>query len=116
MAPLSAPVPARAVRQASPPLRRREYSHSRRPSPKGLQRLEDWLVPVLYQERDVRFPGLDAAVPPDDPAGGTGADDQRERESADDREFDSLLEDEEFIGRDSEIYELESALGSGQPV
>ena len=96
--------------------RERLAGQAGRPSPKGRQRLEDWLVPVLYQERDVRFPGLHADVPSDHPAARSGADNQRKREIAGDREMNSLPEDEEFIGRDSEIYTLESALGSGQPV
>ena len=36
--------------------RRRLFQHDLRPSPKGAMRLEDWLVPVHYVRREIRFP------------------------------------------------------------
>ena len=36
--------------------RQRMFTHNRRPSPKGYMPLADWLIPVHYMRRDVRFP------------------------------------------------------------
>ena len=36
--------------------RRRLFGHDGRPSPKGDMPLADWLVPVHYLRREVRFP------------------------------------------------------------
>ena len=43
--------------------RQRLFRHARRPSPKGDLPLADWVVPVHYLRREVRFPGLVTARP-----------------------------------------------------
>ena len=43
--------------------RQRLYRHPGRPSPKGDLPLADWVVPVHYVRREVRFPGLVTARP-----------------------------------------------------
>ena len=56
-----------SVGQAVTAGRRRLFEHDGRPSPKGDMPLADWLVPVHYMRRDVRFPqartGRPAAAP-----------------------------------------------------
>ncbi|WP_432198589.1 tetratricopeptide repeat protein [Streptomyces sp. bgisy027] len=76
-----------------------------RPSPKGELPLEDWVVPVYYWRREVRFPQLQAEsahsrVPLDEAL-------DRLRERAPVRRDDPLSPDEEFIGRDGLLYTLE---------
>ena len=43
--------------------RQRLFRHGARPSPKGELPLADWVVPVHYLRREVRFPGLVTARP-----------------------------------------------------
>lgn len=81
-----------------------------RPSPQGELPLEDWVVPVYYRSREVRFPQLRAPAPgtgagegayspAPSPAGlaGTGQD------------SDPLAPAEEFVGRDDLFCILETA-------
>jgi tetratricopeptide (TPR) repeat protein len=93
--------------------RSRMARHPGRPSPKGELPLEDWLVPVYYRSREVRFPQLRAAVSgtgegeaPESPpaytsppasAAGTG------------QGGDPLEPEEEFVGRDDLFCTLETA-------
>jgi tetratricopeptide (TPR) repeat protein len=48
--------------------RQRLFRHDRRPSPKGDLPLADWVVPVHYVRREVRFPGLVTARPKGGPS------------------------------------------------
>ena len=52
-----------SVGQAVTAGRRRLFAHDQRPSPKGDMPLADWLVPVHYLRRDVRFPHARTARP-----------------------------------------------------
>ena len=87
--------------------RQRLFRHDRRPSPKGELPLADWLVPVHYLRRDVRFPGLVTARHAGEPSleealgrlrasGGAGA-------------GGVLAPVGVFTGRDGLFYELETA-------
>jgi tetratricopeptide (TPR) repeat protein len=80
-----------AVAEAVTAGRRRLYERNGRPSPKGMMPLADWLVPVHYARRSVRFPQLHGAPP---------AAPHRPRE---------LEPEEAFVGRDALFYELELA-------
>ena len=86
--------------------RQRLYRHDLRPSPKGDLPLADWVVPVHYVRRELRFPGLVTARPAGAPsleealdqfAGpGPGAGGE-------------LAPVGVFTGRDGLFYELETA-------
>ena len=52
-----------SVGQAVGAGRRRLFGHDGRPSPKGDMPLADWLVPVHYLRREVRFPQARTARP-----------------------------------------------------
>ena len=52
-----------SVGQAVTAGRRRLFEHDGRPSPKGDMPLADWLVPVHYMRREVRFPQARTARP-----------------------------------------------------
>ena len=87
--------------------RQRLFRHPRRPSPKGELPLADWLVPVHYLRREVRFPGLVTARPAGAPS----------LEEALDQLADPghgtaggvLAPVGVFTGRDGLFYELEAA-------
>lgn len=79
--------------------RRSMYEHDRRPSPKGRLALADWLVPVHYRNRDVRFPLLRAA------RSGAPAGMSTTASKADELEGERC-----FVGRDREFFDLESCL------
>jgi tetratricopeptide (TPR) repeat protein len=87
--------------------RQRLFRHDLRPSPKGDLPLADWVVPVHYVRREVRFPGLVTARPAGAPS----------LEEALDRLDDSgpgvgggaLAPVGVFTGRDGLFYELETA-------
>ena len=53
--------------------RQRLFRHPGRPSPKGDLPLADWVVPVHYLRREVRFPGLVTARPGGRAVAGGGA-------------------------------------------
>ena len=53
--------------------RQRLFRHPGRPSPKGDLPLADWVVPVHYLRREVRFPGLVTARPDGRAVAGGGA-------------------------------------------
>jgi tetratricopeptide (TPR) repeat protein len=87
--------------------RQRLFRHPGRPSPKGMLTLADWVVPVHYVRREVRFPGLVTARPAGVPSleealdqlvgpgpGGGGR---------------ALAPVGVFTGRDGLFYELETA-------
>lgn len=87
--------------------RRRLYQHNERPSPKGQMPLEDWLVPVYYKRRDVRFPYLRAERSTQE----LSFDEQlrlvRERTGEQQGELEPVGS---FVGRDNLFYELERAV------
>jgi tetratricopeptide (TPR) repeat protein len=86
--------------------RRRLHQRDQRPSPKGLMPLADWVVPVHYLRRDVRFPNLRVegprAVSLDDAL-------DRLRDTPADHQGDGLEQVGAFVGRDGLFYELEVA-------
>ena len=87
--------------------RQRLFRHPGRPSPKGDLPLADWVVPVHYVRREVRFPGLVTARPAGAPS----------LEEALDQLADAgpggaggvLAPVGVFTGRDGLFYELETA-------
>jgi tetratricopeptide (TPR) repeat protein len=87
--------------------RQRLFRHDRRPSPKGDMPLADWMIPVHYLRREVRFPGLVTARTPDAPS----LDEALNRLSGQAPESVSgtLTPASEFVGRDGLFYELETA-------
>ncbi len=62
-----------SVGQAVAAGRRRLFEHDGRPSPKGDMPLADWLVPVHYMRREVRFPDARTARPAAGAVAGCGA-------------------------------------------
>lgn len=85
--------------------------HPERPSPKGDLPLDDWLVPVHYQRREVRFPRLRTASRAE--VSLTGAL-QRLREP--DVSSGPLAATGAFVGRDDLFYTLEAAARGQQVV
>jgi tetratricopeptide (TPR) repeat protein/tRNA A37 threonylcarbamoyladenosine biosynthesis protein TsaE len=90
--------------------RRRLFDRNRRPSPKGPMALADWLVPVHYWRRDVRFPGFRVEA-----ADQKSLDDALDRhDRVDDRQSDEgppATGSEPagcFVGRDALFYDLEN--------
>ncbi|MGW0854540.1 tetratricopeptide repeat protein [Streptomyces sp. NPDC002690] len=92
--------------------RQRLAQQDRRPSPKGMLPLADWMVPVLYKRSEVAFPGLRT-----ERAAGESLDaildrirEQSENSDADKRHPDERLASEgEFVGRDGLLYTLDIA-------
>ncbi|MFI6296626.1 CHAT domain-containing protein, partial [Nonomuraea sp. NPDC050790] len=81
--------------------------HDKRPSPKGLLPLADWMVPVHYLRRDVSFPDLRT-----DRRGASLEEmlDQLRTSAGDgDQAADVLAPDGAFVGRDGLFYTLETA-------
>jgi tetratricopeptide (TPR) repeat protein len=77
-----------------------------RPSPKGELPLADWLIPVHYWRREVRFPNLRTT------RGGISLDhalDQLRQRDHSGGDGDTLAPAEEFVGRDGLFYTLEVA-------
>ena len=87
--------------------RQRLFRHDRRPSPKGDLRLADWVVPVHYLRREVRFPGLVTARP----AGGPSLEEALDQLAAagPGNSVGALAPVGVFTGRDGLFYELETA-------
>ncbi|MCW2890547.1 MAG: hypothetical protein JWO75_36 [Actinomycetia bacterium] len=90
--------------------RKRLFEHDGRPSPKGDMRLADWLVPVHYLRREVRFPqartGRATAAPSLDEA----LDQIRPAPSEATAAQDPLAAvNGVFVGRDDLFYQLETA-------
>jgi tetratricopeptide (TPR) repeat protein len=81
------------VAQAVSAGRRRLYEHDERPSPKGMMPLADWVVPVHYAHREVRFRQLRSEPPADRPP----------------EQPEALASQAVFVGRDGLFYELELA-------
>jgi tetratricopeptide (TPR) repeat protein len=84
--------------------RQRLFRHPDRPSPKGDLPLADWVVPVHYLRREVRFPGLVTARP-----AGTPSLEQALNELKDPGADGALAPVGVFTGRDGLFYELETA-------
>jgi tetratricopeptide (TPR) repeat protein len=87
-----------------------------RPSPKGKLPLQDWLIPVHYMRKEVRFPHLLREAPDARPAGVslTEALDRLSAEKSDNTlspsgNDDALRPANEFVGRDGLFYTLEVA-------
>ena len=86
--------------------RQRLYQRNRRPSPKGEMPLADWVVPVHYLRRDVRFPQArterSMGLPPLEQV----LDAQRAAASARAGDLDAVGK---FVGRDDLFLQLEAA-------
>lgn len=90
--------------------RTRLAERNRRPSPKGPQPLQDWLVPVLYARQDVSFPGLQREASKPDVSLLLDAILDKARNKAESTDLaDPLAAVGEFVGRDGLFYELETA-------
>ena len=87
--------------------RQQLFRHDRRPSPKGELPLADWLIPVHYLRRDVRFPGLIASRPDSEPSLEEALDRLRGADGPGDG--GELAPVGVFTGRDGLFYELETA-------
>jgi hypothetical protein len=87
--------------------RQRLFRHDLRPSPKGDLPLADWVVPVHYLRREVRFPGLVRARP----AGTPSLEEALERLASPGPggAGEALAPVGVFTGRDGLFYELETA-------
>lgn len=87
--------------------RRRMDRNSARPSRKGDMPLADWLVPVHYLRRDVRFP--QAAIPRTSSLSLDAELDQLRSGKRGSHETDDLDPVDRFFGRDWHICQLETA-------
>ncbi len=86
--------------------RQRMFTHNRRPSPKGYMPLADWLIPVHYMRRDVRFP---LARPERKGRVSLDAELDKLRRTAAAQGTGDLDPVGSFIGRDALFYQLEVA-------
>ncbi len=84
------------------------FRHDQRPSPKGDLALADWVVPVHYMRRDVRFPDLVTAQPTSLPAQEKVPDPFHDR-AEDSVQSEVLAPVGVFTGRDGLFYDLETA-------
>jgi tetratricopeptide (TPR) repeat protein len=99
-----------SVGQAVGAGRRRLFEHDRRPSPKGDMPLADWLVPVHYLRREVRFPQARTPRPAAAPSLDAALDQIRSAPSEPVTAEDPLAAvGGVFVGRDDLVYQLESA-------
>jgi tetratricopeptide (TPR) repeat protein len=99
-----------SVGQAVTAGRRRLSGHNRRPSPKGNMPLADWLVPVHYLRKEVRFPQACTARPAGAPSLDAALDQIRAAPSEPEAGADPLAAvGDLFVGRDDLFYQLESA-------
>ena len=90
--------------------RKRLFEHDGRPSPKGDMRLADWLVPVHYLRREVRFPQARTSRPSAAPSLDEALDQFRTTPSEAAVAQDSLAPVAGvFVGRDDLFYQLETA-------
>ena len=101
----------RSIGEAVTAGRRRMFQRQERPSPKGPLALQDWMVPVHYLRRDLRFPNLQP--PPQPRRRQLSLDDAldrlRHRRSGGDSPRDVLAPVGRFVGRDDVFYQLELA-------
>ena len=98
-----------SVGQAVGAGRRRLFGHDGRPSPKGDMPLADWLVPVHYLRREVRFPQARTARPTAAPSLDAALDQIRAAPSEAAAAQDPLAAVGTFVGRDDLFYQLETA-------
>jgi tetratricopeptide (TPR) repeat protein len=98
-----------SVGQAVTAGRRRLFGHDERPSPRGEMPLADWLVPVHYLRREVRFPQARTARPAAAPSLDAALDQIRAAASEPAAAQDPLAAVGVFVGRDDLFYRLESA-------
>jgi hypothetical protein len=87
--------------------RQRLFRHDGRPSPKGYMPLADWVVPVHYMRREVRFPELATARPEGESSLDEALDQLRDPCPED--SGGALASVGTFTGRDGLFYELETA-------
>jgi tetratricopeptide (TPR) repeat protein len=98
------------VSQAVTVGRKRLFEREGRPSPKGDMPLADWLVPVHYLRREVRFPDARTARPKAAPSLDEALDQLRAAPSEPVSAQDPLAAaDGLFVGRDDLFYRLETA-------
>jgi len=99
-----------SVGQAVRAGRRRLFEHEGRPSPKGDMPLADWLVPVHYMRREVRFPQARTARQAGTPSLDTLLNRIRAVPSEAAVTHDQLSAvGGMFVGRDDLLYQLETA-------
>ena len=99
-----------SVGQAVGAGRRRLFGHDGRPSPKGDMPLADWLVPVHYLRKEVRFPQARTTRPAAAPSLDAALDQIRAAASEPAAPQDPLAAvDGLFVGRDDLFYQLEAA-------
>ena len=99
-----------SVGQAVTAGRRRLFDHDGRPSPKGDMPLADWLVPVHYLRREVRFPQARTSRPAAAPSLDEALDQIRAAPSEAAAAQDPLAAvGGVFVGRDDLFYQLETA-------
>jgi tetratricopeptide (TPR) repeat protein len=99
-----------SVGQAVTVGRKRLFEHDDRPSPKGDLALADWLVPVHYLRREVRFPQARTARPAAGSSLDEALDQIRATPSENAASQDPLAPvDGVFVGRDDLFYQLETA-------
>ncbi|HEV3289250.1 MAG TPA: CHAT domain-containing protein, partial [Streptosporangiaceae bacterium] len=99
-----------SVGQAVTAGRARLFEQDERPSPKGDMRLADWLIPVHYLRKEVRFPQARTARPAAAPSLDAALDQIRAAVSGPAAAQDPLSAvDGLFVGRDDLFYQLESA-------
>jgi hypothetical protein len=90
--------------------RRRLFRHDGRPSPKGDMPLADWLVPVHYARREVRFPDARTRRPTAAPPLDQVLNEIRAAAPEATAAQDPLAAVGAFIGRDDLFYQLENAV------
>ncbi len=99
-----------SVAQAVTAGRKRLFGHDGRPSPKGDLPLADWLVPVHYLRKEVRFPQARTTRPAAAPSLDAALDQIRAAPSEPAAGQDPLAAvDGLFVGRDDLFYQLETA-------
>ena len=98
-----------SVGQAVTAGRKRLFGHDGRPSPKGDMPLADWLVPVHYMRREVRFPQARTARPATAPSLDAALDQIRAAPVEPAAAQDPLAAVGVFVGRDDLFYQLETA-------
>jgi tetratricopeptide (TPR) repeat protein len=99
-----------SVGQAVGAGRRRLFGYDGRPSPKGDMPLADWLVPVHYMRKEVRFPQARTPRPAAAPSLDAALDQIRAAPAEPAAAQDPLAAvDGSFVGRDDLFYQLEVA-------
>ena len=99
-----------SVGQAVGAGRRRLFGHDGRPSPKGDMPLADWLIPVHYLRKEVRFPQARTTRPAAAPSLDAVLDQIRAAPSEPAAAQDPLAAvGGLFVGRDDLFYQLETA-------